>query len=80
MSNLNIVCASIIVLVLFQASYVKSNTDDETLKELLDKYDAIAVKKAHDTTLASWNVATDIGNAEKNKDKVSLNISFHISS
>lgn len=79
MFNLNIVGAGIIVLVLLQSSNVTS-TDENKLKELLLEYNAIALYKTQSTTLASWNVATDIGNAEKHKEKVSLNISFHISS
>lgn len=59
------------VVTILLTSYVCSQTTEDQLAGLLAEYDKATAEKSRLATLASWNVATDVGNAQKEEEKVS---------
>lgn len=55
---------------------LNANAQDATkptepqIAALLDEYNVISTEKCRRANLASWNVATDVGNSDKEKEKV----------
>lgn len=44
---------------------------EKQMETLLTDYNSKSIEKCRESVLASWNVATDVGNVDKEKQKVS---------
>lgn len=65
------VCRACVATVLLALCVYGQRNETDDYEQLVAKYNELAVEKNRQATLASWNVATDIGNEAKEEQKVS---------